>query len=112
MNSLALAGMSDGQFNILGQRGTALGVLFRNHIKNVLKLALRFFRRAANRMATVNGRNIGHKTPVRVPMANHVIVKQRFHWRNLTRDGHSRKNIFSFMAPAFGVNYGFQTTCP
>jgi len=78
--------MGDGKFHVAGKRFAALGVFFGNHVENIVEFVLRFFRRAANRVAAVNGRNVGDETPVVVPMTNDLIIEERFHAANLTHE--------------------------
>lgn len=62
-----------------------------DHVENIVEFALRFFRRAANRVAAVNGRNVGDITPVVVPMTDDMIIEERFHVGNLTHEPGERK---------------------
>ena len=57
-----------------------------NHVENIVKFVLRFFRRAANRVAAVNGRNVSDETPVVVPVTNDMIIEKRFHAGNLAHE--------------------------
>ena len=85
--------MGDGQLDILWQRLAALGKLLDHHVEDVVKLLLRRLGRAADRVAALNGRHVGDATPVVVPMADHMVVEERFHdgklaqpWEKLKRN--------------------------
>jgi hypothetical protein len=91
INSRALAGMSDSELNVSRKRLAAFDVFLGNHVENVVKFALRFLRRAANRVAAVNRRNVGNVASVVVTAANNVIIEQRFHDGNLARKPRWRK---------------------
>ena len=54
-------------------------VFLGDHVEDMLQFFLRLLWCVANRVATGDGRNIGHVAAVVVSPANHLIIKQRLH---------------------------------
>ncbi len=82
LGDTTLAGMSEGKVDVLGEWSAGLSELLGNHVEHVSEFALRLLGGCAHRVASVNGRNIGHVTAVVVPPANHLVVEQRLHRLN------------------------------
>jgi hypothetical protein len=79
--------MGHGELDVVGKLSAALGEFLGNHVKDVLKLALRLLWRGPDRMAAFNGRNIGDIAAVVIATANDLIIKQRLHSQKINSNG-------------------------
>jgi len=91
INSFALAAMDNSELDVVGELSATVGEFLGNHVKNVLKLALRLLWRGPNRMAALDGWNVRDITAVVIAAANDLIVEQRLHSRNTSANGLSIK---------------------
>jgi hypothetical protein len=83
--------MGDRELDVVGKRFTALDVFLGDHVEDVMEFPLRLFRRGANRVTTVNRRDVGDVTAVVVPVTDDLIIEERFHGGNLAHEPGGRK---------------------
>ena len=72
INSFALAGLGDGELHVVGKWLVFPGKFPGNHAEHVVKFMLRFFGRAANRMAAFDGGNIGNEAAIVITPVNEL----------------------------------------